>query len=636
MDTRARWLTYPGVFVILLLFGAVTHGGPQYGLVVLSFCLWVVWLWITRSIATLNLDHIVQGGWLCLLAITYLVWLLFNPFLSTYPYASFGAAMQLALLPLVALAWLSVPNKVENDAWRTTWQLLQLFGVVLAAWGLMDFVVFRQRAHGPLIDANAYAALINLFLVPLIFRFLSGFGQSNYRAADICVIALFTLAQFMSMSRGGLIALIAILPVLFWFVRPNPFFRIRTAIVLLVLGSAHLLVKLSAVDFDRSVEAVLFAPSVTEADIAVHARILLWKSTWQIIQDSNIVIGTGLGTFTNYYPAYRDPQEVASAGFYAHNDYLQSLQEGGIVQVAFLVVLTTFAPIALLRHSARDASAELSPGLLLAIICVALHAAVNFIQFIAPISVLTGLYLARAWKLSSNPRHRLTVSSRMGRYIKPPFAKGLVVALMGIPVVLLTVDAAIFKIFDPKGTILSGVDASTRFSLINSALALRPTNPVARVAYIQDLLNAANQTESATIREQLLARAEREAELVSAYAPALPLGRFFKGLIRAMKGGAANMILARDDLELVVARVPPATRMRLALIKVYQALGQHDTAYFAAAEAKKWISLEPDKVSLTAFAREAQILARRKEDRNEEEFWAWVEAQLASAPAFAS
>lgn len=635
MDTRAGWLTYPGFFVGLLFLGAVIHGGPQYGLLILSFCLWVAWIWITRSIARLNLDCVVRGSWLSALAIAYLVWLLLNPFLSTYPYASFGTAMQLALLPLVALGWLIVPAKDEDSAWQTMWRVLLLFGAVLAAWGLIDFVVLRQRAHGPLIDANAYAALINLFLVPLMFRFLSYPARSDHRASDIWVIALFAFAQFMSMSRGGLIALIAILPVLFWFARRNPFFRTRSAIVLLALGSAYFVVKLFPVDPDRSVEALLLAPGVAESDIAVQARLLLWKSTWEIVQDSNIVVGTGLGTFTNYYVAYRDPQELASAGFYAHNDYLQSLQEGGIVQVAFLLGLTIFVPIALLRRSARDTTGELGPGLLLAVICVALHAAVNFIHLIAPISVLTGLYLARGWKLSWNAPNKLPIFSKTGRYIKPTFAKGLVIALLGAPVALLTVDAAISGIFDPKGTVLTRIDASTRFSLLNSALSLRPSNPIARVTYIQDLLNAANRAISPTAREQLLSRAEREAELLSAHAPALASGRFFRGLIRAVKGGPTNLMFARDDLEFAVRRVPPATKMRLALIKVYQALGQHDTAYLAAAEAKKWLSLESDKNSLAAFAREAQILARGKEDRNEEEFWAWVEAQLASAPASA-
>lgn len=636
-----RWPSNTAVVISLLFSAAVLHGGPQHGLLLLSFCSLVVSLWLTTSIVKLDLGHATfVWGWVPSIALAYLGWLLVSPFVSTYPYASFSTAMQLALLPLTLLGWLLLPEKNKKKTWANTWWLLLICSIALAAWGVVDFSIARQRAHGPLIDANAYAALINLFLIPLTFNYLSPqpSGPGN-RHLLVGLIALLALAQFMSVSRGGLIAFLVVLPVLLWQHRSSPKLRSRSLTLLLVFGSAYLVVKLFPVDPQRSVEALLLGSGFIEADTGTQARLLIWKSTWKIIQDANIFIGTGLGTFTNYYVAYRDPQEIFSAGYFAHNDYLQALQEGGLIQVAFFFGLTIFAPIALLYKSGRQ-SGDLdslstnnpSTGLLLGITCVAIHAAVNFIQFIAPIAILTGLYLARGWESLNVKRFSQSFDSGAPRYfIKPGFAKGLAIALLVIPVLLLTLDGVIFRIFNPKDSILSRLDTPLRFTLLNTALALRPTNPVPRVTFIQDLLSAAEQARSPAARDQLLTQAEREAEILSARAPALASGRYFKAIAMAMRGTPAQLALARDDLEYVVKHVPPATKMRLALIRIYRKLGQNAEAYRTVVEAKQWVVLERDKHSLTTFAKEAQIVALNHQDQDEADYWAWVQMQLTAS-----
>lgn len=638
MANAAHTPIYSAAIVSLLFSAALLHGGPQHGLLLLSFCSLIVSLWLATSIAKLRVEDVnATWGWLPTIALAYLGWLLVGPFLSTYPYASFGTAMQLALLPLVLLGWLLAHENDKDRTWGLTWRLLLVCGIALAALGIIDFAIMRQRAHGLLIDANAYAALINMFLVPLTFRYLSISSEQKPENLSLQLsIAFFALAQFMSLSRGGLLAFFTVLPLMLWVNRNNPRIHMRALTLLLLLGSAYVLVvKLFPIDPQRSVETWM-GPGLIETDTATKARLLIWKSTWAMIQDANMFIGTGHGTFTNYYVTYRDPEEMESAGFYAHNDYLQAMQEGGIVQLAFLISLTVLIPIALLRQAHRKSAGGREPihdstaGLLWAVACIALHAMINFIQFVAPISVLTGLYLARAWESAVGTRAS-RASFVLSRAFNSALAKRAAIVLLFIPTLLLMLDGAIFRIFDAKGSILADVGSTIRFRLLNTALALRPANPIPRVTYIQDLLNAASRASSPTVRSEFLDQAEREAEALSAQAPALASARYFRAMARAMRGTAAQAELARDDLEYVVKHVPPSTKMRLALVKIYRQLGQNDEAYRTVTEAKQWMFLERDKSSLITFAKEAQIVARERNDKDEADFWAWVYAELAAS-----
>lgn len=625
------------IAVLLVFIASLFYNGPGHSLHWLSVCSLVLLVWLLLSIAKLDLMRLrFAWGSLPVVAIIYTAWLFVNPFVSTYPYASSITAMQLALLPLALLGWLILPNEDRQTAWRRTWRLLLLGGVALAGWGIVDFVALQQWAHGPLIDANAYAALVNLLLLPVIFSYLtlpaSRGGFDNSRVL-LGLIALFAIAQFMSQSRGALLALLATLPILLWLGRAAPAFRARVPWLLLALVLAYLCVKLGPFEQHRGIESLVLAPEQQmENDPAVSARLLMWKTTLHIVRDSNLFIGTGLGTFKSYYVAYRE--EMATSGNLAHNDYLQGLQEGGLIQLGFFLVITVLAPVWLLytnrwRVNNRDSASysENAVGLLLGIICVSLHAFVNFVHYVAPIALLTGLYLARGWE-AVRPRGEFCLLPGGRAQIKPGFFKSLVIVLLAIPTGALLLDGIIFKVFSAKDSMLAHFDADARLTAQNIALTLRPANPLPRALLIQDLVKAAERNQSLDARARLLEHAEREAQTLATSATGLASGFYLRGKVRAMKGTPADLLLARDDLEYAVKRVPPATGMRLELIRVYLALGQEKKAYETALAAKKWIGLEADLSSLAAFAKEAQGISLNQNDPNEAQYWSWVHARL--------
>jgi len=619
---------------IPILFGTIlAYNGAGHSLHCLSLWGLLLMIWLSALITRQDLAHVqLSWGWLPMAVLAYLLWLLCSPFVSTYPYASTSAAWALAVMPLTMLGWFLSPSTDDGKAWRLTWHTLWVCGALLALWGLVDFVVLNTRSHGPLIDANAYAALMNLFLIPIAFSYLtapvSRRGLANPRI-HLALIALLACAQFMSLSRGAVMALLAILPLLLWFGRSGTEFRRRLPWLILVLVAAYALVKFGPFEQRRGVETFLLAPGAQmEEDPALSARLLMWKSTLRIIHDSNALIGTGLGTYKSYYVAYRE--EMETSGNLAHNDYLQGLQEGGLIQLGFFLVLTIFAPLWLIYrvclHAPRQNPGDNGSnaiGLLLGVVCVSLHAIVNFVHFVPSIAFLAGLYLARAWE-TVHPREQYRLLPIGMTQIKPSFLKILFIAMFAVPTTVLMLDGVIFKLFSGRGSIFDRLDSPTRYTVRNVALTLRPSNPYPRASLIQELLKAAHHEQQPEVRKQLLERAEREAEFLATSAPGLASGRFLTGRIRMMKGTPEDLKFARDDLEYAVNRVPPATNMRLELIRVYQKLGQHEDAYQSVRAAKKWVTLEVNPSSLIAFAKEARTIALAHNDREEADFWSSV------------
>jgi O-antigen ligase len=624
----------PAVALSFIFTVALSYTGAGYNLHRLSLCGLLLALWLAISITKLDLSRLrLAWGWLPATVIMYFGWLLLAPFVSTYPYASFTTAMGLAALPLAFLGWWILSEKNKQQAWRLTWHLLLTLAVVLSVWGIADFLVQHRRAHASFLDPSAYAALINLFLLPAAYAYLTA-PPSARRLENpnilLCVIALLALAQSMTLSRGALLALIGTLPALLWLTRSYPAFRLRCASLLSVLISAYLLVQLAP-----------FAPPqgsasfLTPESDSVSGRLLLLKSAWRMIGDSNLLYGTGIGTFKTYYSAYRETGDI-SLGNFVHNDYLQALLEGGLVQTGFFLLLTVIAPLWLLLKSAprsggsgRSSGRDIAPGLMLGIVSVSLHALVNFIHYVGPISLLTGLYLARCWE-TIQPCGRFNILRPIVPYVKPAFAKALLILVLAVPIAALVVDGIIFKLFATNDSIHTRLEAGARLAALNLSLAVRPGNPMPRIFLIRGLLIAAEKSET-DVREALLRQAERETTILSAQAPALAISRhFYMGKIRVLRGTPGDMILAQQDLERAVQLVPAASGMRLELVKLYRKLGHTEKAYQTVRDAKKWIGFEVDSSILIAFAKEAESIARDKKDDKESEYWAQVHRHVSA------
>lgn len=623
---------HPSLFFWLLIV-AVFYNGPGHSLHWLSLCALLLLIWVSQSLWRQDLSCLqFSRGWLPVLASVYLGWLAVSPPISTYPYASWVQAAGLAILPLTILGWLLQPDADKEKAWIHAWRWLLIGGLILAVWGIVDIALLRQRAHGPLIDANAYAALVNLFLIPSAFAYLTTSEKKGWYSPGwlLTVVAVLALAQAMTFSRGGVIAFVFSLPLLLWASKNGAKLRTHVPQLLLVLTTAYMVAKIVPMPPEQraNIEELIIAPTQqAKNDQAIQQRLLLWQSTWKMIGESNILVGSGIGTFVTHYPAYRDPQD-RTLGNHAHNDYLQALFEGGIIQLFFFVALTIFTPLWLLYKSCRHSNSDqrdVTPGLLIGILCIAIHALVNFVHFVAPIALITGLYLARAWE-RLHPRSSFCLLPKREGLVKPHFVKALFIVVLAVPVVVLAADGIIFKLFSSDGALASRLNPQRRISVLNIAIALRPGNPMPRLSLIQHLLDITERSEP-EVRDKLLRWAQNETRTVEPTAPGTALVQFFLGKISMLKGSHSDLLAAQVHMESAVKRAPHSTMMRADLVRIYRQLGWDTEAHKVVNDAKQWLRFETSMSSLAAFAREAQRVEQRQQNSREVQYWSLIEVE---------
>ncbi|MBB3951178.1 hypothetical protein GGQ76_002476 [Aureimonas jatrophae] len=130
-------------------------------------------------------------------------------------------------------------------------------------------------------------------------------------------------------------------------------------------------------------------------------RLCVYRSTWRAFQD-NWIFGTGLGTFTDVFPAYRDPDCVGVRSLWnrAHNTWLEGLMTMGVVFVplaAFSVVRLTGVFRTGLRTRRRMRPFAAAGA---AVLClVAVHGMVDFSLQIPGLAVYVAIVLAAATTL---------------------------------------------------------------------------------------------------------------------------------------------------------------------------------------------------------------------------------------------
>jgi len=274
------------------------------------------------------------------------------------------------VLLVLLIAFLLSANFL-TDARRLAWlrNFLIFFGLALAVFGLVqrftgngkfywviETVTPLSASFGPFVNHNHFAGYVEMIApipVALILRrvvrgelaFLYGFAA-----------AMMGIAVVMSLSRGGMISLVAglMFVVAFGFKSPTGHMagerfaarwrplkwsvaasRIGAMIVILfTIGVGVWWVGADSVI--RRMEKGELAPGSMDApskdpgkETFFQSRGWIWRDTAAMIRN-NWVTGVGLGAYHTVYPTYstRDGTLVVSQ---AHNDYLQILADGGIL-----------------------------------------------------------------------------------------------------------------------------------------------------------------------------------------------------------------------------------------------------------------------------------------------------------------
>lgn len=388
MKRLSDWIAF-GLIAAAIASGFVFIGAALTGL--------LLFLWGGLALRqTLLAGHWVRyplSGWM----LAYLAWLGIAVWWSATPHVSWLTSWMLAGLPLAYLAWGMTPNPAR--IWSALRTALLFAGPAFALWGLGQVVTGYGSGQpvGPLVDRNAFAALMNLFWFmssALVIGKIHDRGLRWRMIPPVLGLLLIATSLFAAESRGATLTWLLLMPIAMSSAYRNT--RNKPALILVLaialtgyVGAANLL----GLNVGHRTLNL-------EQDASTSARLQLWKSAAQIARD-HPVIGTGWGSFASQYPAYRDPRENTTAGAYAHNDYMQLMAEGGIP--AGILLLGIFA--GLLLQLKRSFAVTQSPhalevvGLLLAVLALFIHAALNFIFYFAFMNILAGVFAARAIQL---------------------------------------------------------------------------------------------------------------------------------------------------------------------------------------------------------------------------------------------
>jgi O-antigen ligase len=279
--------------------------------------------------------------------------------LSLDPYSTRLVLVQVTALLVYFVATLTFTDTPRRL--RTIVRTIMIFGFLLAMFGLTQSFTsdgtrvywFRQltqsTAFGPFINRHHFAGYMELAIALPLGLLFSGSIESHKRPLYAFAAMMMGVALIMTNSRGGIISLGA--EILFLAVVAGPGLRhgerrprvqrIRAALIRAGLAFGLIVVLIGgAVAVGGTDVFNRLLGSANGAD-PTTGRSHFWSVTLDVIK-AYPVIGSGLGSFGVIYTRYDSRN-----GFYrleqAHNDYLQTLADGGIVGgvlgLAFLSIL---------------------------------------------------------------------------------------------------------------------------------------------------------------------------------------------------------------------------------------------------------------------------------------------------------
>jgi O-antigen ligase len=275
-------------------------------------------------------------------------------------------------------------------------------GAALAAWGLAQVGPLGFARAQALFETPAtFVAVINLLLVPLLALVLARRGGPMALVLGVVLAA----AAFAGASRGGLLALGAGIGTALLLAHRAGLLRWRRAAVVLGLLAAGWVLA-AGLRWLPAAEGPREAPPSTELqDESSRSRLELYAVSWRAWQDRPVA-GTGYLTFR--YALERDRARVPSYGnssetWFAHNDFLQALQELGPLGLAFLLALAWLPGGMAYRRLAAIPEAQRAVALAAASATTAMacHAMVDFPFYVPACLVLYGALLGaldRRWQ----------------------------------------------------------------------------------------------------------------------------------------------------------------------------------------------------------------------------------------------
>lgn len=349
--------------------------------------------------------------------------------LSIDPYSTRLAIVQIATLLIyfaAALAFIDSPKRL-----RLIVRTVTIFGFLLAIFGLIQSFTSPDKIYwlkelpqstpfGPFYNRHHFAAYMELAMALPLGLLFSRAIEPDKRPLYIFAAAMMGIALIATGSRGGMISLVAEVAFLVMIggvrrqhgaetgARGS---RVRSALVRAGLALGLVLALIGGALIFGGEEALSRMVGTVNSEDPTTGRAHFWGVTLEIIR-AHPVVGSGLGSYGLAYTQY-DSRNGLYRLEQAHNDFLQTMSDAGIVGVGlglffiFALFRTGFA-----RRETDDAFRRgVATGALAGSFAVLVHSLFDFTLHTAANSLLFLMLVALATingrvEEASQPRRR--------------------------------------------------------------------------------------------------------------------------------------------------------------------------------------------------------------------------------------
>ncbi|SNC66906.1 O-antigen ligase [Marinobacter sp. es.048] len=371
LESKLRW---PQLMVFAFLAGLVGFQSiPSDGV-------WVAIFWLTSVCCLLWLKKGKSIQRIEVWALIFLFVIFLSVVFSQWMWVSFWVACSLSLLAVGFMLFLNQDGEDAKKYFQISIVTIALFNGLYAMVMLYNF---DGRNGGLFADANIAA---NLSVVAILTLSNSVVKTQKFNLLCWASLLLLSVAMFSMQSRAAILLLSLSLFAILVFSEK----KYKKAICS-VFGLILLSYLVSFFIFSGGISEGVNPLSRPES---LSYRFDMWLSSLKLFSDSPWV-GSGLGTFSLLYPAVREPSEVGSVGFFAHNDYLQLLLELGFLVFLVCLILPILAFARTLSGVIKANDDRRIDGLFVVAILftVASHSFVNFIIYQPLLAFIFGSFL---------------------------------------------------------------------------------------------------------------------------------------------------------------------------------------------------------------------------------------------------
>ncbi len=332
-----------GLILFILVFSPLAFGAVRpfefvyvEGAAIAVALLWLIRCWV---------KPVFEVFWppICWPVLAFLLYALARYWTADLEYVARVEFMNVLVYAIVFLA--AVNNLHRQEYLQIIWWTIIGLAAAIALYGLFQFATnstkvwhfkkppgYIHRGSGTFINPNHFAGYLEMIL-PLGLAMI-WLGRVSHVAKIILgyACALIVVGIGISLSRGGWIATSLMLICFFAaaIIHTKNRWIIISAVVLLFVGTAFYMG--SSLQFQNRFQKTFAGGKVEDS------RFDYWKPAVQMWKE-HPYIGVGPGHFDERFAKYR-PIPVQSRPQYAHNDYLNTLADWGVI--GFVIILSFF------------------------------------------------------------------------------------------------------------------------------------------------------------------------------------------------------------------------------------------------------------------------------------------------------